>query len=337
MAIQRPYIRKLRYSVQILFLLFTVFIGYRFYTFVLHFEDPAVPFVQKPPSVEAFLPISGLMSLKYFLFTGSIEPFHPASLILFVAIIAVSLAMKKGFCGWICPVGTLSEWFWKSGQRLFGRNFRAGYIADICLRSIKYMLMALILLLIGVAMSPNMMVLFFISDYYKAVDVRMMNFFTDMSTITFLVLISLVGLSFVYKNFWCRYLCPYGALLGLLSRFSPVKVKRNEENCIHCHSCSENCPSLIDVENKTMVSSAECFCCMTCVSNCPSEGALDLTLKTGKERRTVKPYLYPAILLLIFYIIIILGMITGKWHSQMPYEEYKRIIPEISEKADHQS
>ena len=326
---ERKYIRTLRYVVQFAFLLVVLFIGYRFYQFVQHFEAPGHPFVQRPPSVDAFLPIGGLMAFKYFLFTGIIEPVHPSGFILFVAILGVSLVMKKGFCGWICPVGTLSQYIWMAGERILGKNFKIGKTTDIILRSLKYILLSLFILLIGVAMATNMMLLFFITDYYKIVDVRMMKFFTDMSTLTLWILVALVVLSLLYKNFWCRYLCPYGALLGLLSRFSPFKIRRNEEKCIHCHACTSHCPTLIDVEKNDVIKSEECFGCMTCVSRCPSEGALDLSLRLGKKVRTISPSLYPVILIVLFYLVIGIGMASGKWHSQIPYEEYQRLIPEL--------
>ncbi len=326
---QRAYIRILRYAVQFAFLLLTLFIGYRFYQFVLHFEAPGHPFVPRPPSVDAFLPIGGLMAFKYFLLTGIIEPVHPSGFVLFVAILGVSLMVKKGFCGWICPIGTISQYVWMAGEKIAGKNFKIEKTTDVILRALKYILLSLFLLLIGVAMAPNMMLLFFITDYYKVVDVRMMKFFTEMSTLTLWVLIALVTLSMIYKNFWCRYLCPYGALLGLLGRFSPFKIRRNEEKCIHCHSCTRHCPTLIDVEKKDVIKSAECFGCMTCVSRCPAEGALDLSVRSRKKIHTIKPYLYPVILLVLFYLIIGVGMAAGKWHSQIPYEEYHRLIPEL--------
>jgi len=71
---------------------------------------------------------------------------------------------------------------------------------------------------------------------------------------------------------------------------------------------------------------------MTCVSSCPSKGALDITLKTGKNRKAFKPYLYPVMLALIFYLVIGIGIASGKWKSQIPYEEYKRIVPELVKK-----
>jgi polyferredoxin len=329
MAEPNKYLRPLRYSVQAGFLLLTFFIGYRFYQFVQQFLIPGHPLVQRPASVDAFLPIGGLMAFKYFLFTGIIEPIHPSGFIMFVAILGVSLVMKKGFCGWICPIGTVSQYVWMIGEKIIGRNFRIEKFTDISLRSLKYILLGIFLLLIGVAMAPNMMVLFMITDYYKVVDVRMMKFFTEMSSLTMWILIALAALSVLYKNFWCRYLCPYGALLGLLSRLSPFKVRRVEDKCINCHSCTRHCPTMIDVESKRVVKSEECFGCLTCVSHCPSQGALDLTYKFGKKSGVVRPWLFPVLLVALFYLVIGIGMITDKWNSKIPYEEYQQLIPEV--------
>jgi polyferredoxin len=334
---QRRYLRFLRYAVQFCFLALTVFIGYRFYQFVRHFEVVGQPFVQRPSSVDGFLVIGGLMAFKFFLLTGIVEPVHPSGFIMFVSILGVSLVMKKGFCGWICPVGTLSQYVWMAGEKIFGRNFRIGPFTDISLRSIKYVLLGLFLFLIGIAMPPNMMALFFIADYYKIVDVRMLKFFTEMSLLTMWVLIALGVLSLLYKNFWCRYLCPYGALLGLLSRVSPFKVRRNEEKCIHCHACTKHCPTFIDVEKKEVVKSEECFGCLTCVSRCPADGALDLTVRAGKRVHIVQPWLFPVLLIVLFYLVIGIGVATDKWHSKVPYEDYKQLIPEVQKEYSNVS
>lgn len=335
MAVGRRQIRTLRYAVQTFFLLLSISIGYQFYNFVAQLQVGGSTMIQRPPSVDAFLPIAGLMSFKYFLFTGNIEPFHPAALVMFVAIAGVSLVMKKGFCGWICPLGTVSQVFWMAGEKIFGRNFRMQEYADIALRSVKYMVMALFLVLIGVAMRPEMMVLFFVSDYYRIVDVKTMEFFTMMSATVLWVLLGIGVLSLLYKNFWCRYLCPYGALLGLLSRMSPVKISRNSEACSHCGACSANCPSLINIEEKDVVGSAECFACLTCVSHCPSKGALEVTLKKRKERMAFRPFLYPLILVLLFYLVIGAGMVTGHWRSHMPASEYSKIMNDKSLPGSH--
>ncbi len=335
MKSSRTYLRPLRYLVQAGFLLLTLFIGYRFYQFVQYYEAPGHAFVERPSSVDAFLPIGGLMAFKYFFLTGTVDPVHPSGFIMFVAILGVSLVMKKGFCGWICPIGTVSQYVWMAGERIFGRNFRIAGFTDISLRSFKYVLMGLFLLFIGV-MPMWSMAMFFIGDYYKTVDVRMMKFFTEMTTVTMWVLIALGGLSLLYKNFWCRYLCPYGALAGLLSKLSPVKIRRNEEKCAHCHACTTHCPTNIDVEKETVVASAECFGCLTCVSRCKAAGALDLTVTAGKKTSVVKPWLFPIALLALFYLVVGLGMATGKWHSKVPEEDYKQLIPEVQKEYSQQ-
>lgn len=230
-------------------------------------------------------------------------------------------------------MGSISQWSWMAGKRLIGRNFMMWRHTDLVLRSVKYALMAFFIFVIWGRMPQTALEEFFLSDYYKIADIKTMKFFTDMSTATVWSLVGIGGLSLLYKNFWCRYLCPYGALLGLISQLSPVKINRSEKNCSHCHSCTRNCPALIDVEKQGAVKSAECFACMTCISVCPSEGALAITFNTGRKRDKFSPYIYPALLILLFSLIIGGGVTTGKWNSQLTYEEYRRLIPETSNLA----
>ncbi len=327
MKLKGRQIRLLRYTIQLWFLLFSIYIGYSFFLFVRHFETAgASSFVSRPASVEGFLPIAGFMSFKYFLLTGIIEPIHPAALFIFMAALAVSLIFKKGFCGWICPVGTLSQYFWMAGEKLFGKNFRLPKWADLPLRSIKYLAMAFFVVMIGLIIRTSMMVLFFITDYYKIVDVRTMKFFTEMSTTTAVFLVVVGLLSLFYKNFWCRYLCPYGALLGLVSRLSPSKITRNEDKCVHCGNCSKHCPALIDVEHQKEVTSVECFGCLTCVSHCKGKGALEMTFRVPKFRKVLRPLGYIAGLLVVFYFFVVVAMATGHWHGGVSYEEYMKLL-----------
>jgi len=106
-----------------------------------------------------------------------------------------------------------------------------------------------------------------------------------------------------------------------------VKVRRTEEKCVHCRACSRHCPSLLDVEQMDLVSSPECFGCLTCVSRCPSPGAIDLAVGFGKNRRTLRPLVYPVLLFLLFYGGIGVGMLTDTWQSKVHYDDYRKIIP----------
>ena len=330
--IDRSYIRYIRYAVQWSVFLFLIYAGYKFYLFVEYFSASDISSVNaesillsRPPSVEGFLPIGALMSFKLWISEGIFDRIHPAGLVIFLAAILMALILKKGFCGWICPVGALSDITWKLGRKISGRNFRIHRYADYTLRSLKYILMLFFIYVIVVKMPPSAILQFLEGDYYKIADVKMLYFFTEMTKVTFITLLILFLLSIFYKNFWCRYLCPYGALLGLISLCSPLKITRNEDACIHCEKCTDNCPSLLPVEKKNRIRSPECTGCLTCVSHCPSRGALDIALP---RKITLKPLIFAVMIVTLFFGTIGIGKIAGKWKSAVTYEEYKRIIPQ---------
>lgn len=320
----RAYLKKIRYAFQWGLFALVVYGGWRFYLFTEHFISGAPP-VKRPPLVEGFLPIGSLMSLKFWVITGTFDPVHPAGLAIFLAAMVMSLALKKSFCGWVCPVGTLSELLYKLGEKIFGRNFNIHPYLDYPLRSLKYILMALFLYVVIVQMAGWMILSFLVSQYWKIADVKMLRFFTDMGTATAVTLIVLIALSIPFRNFWCRYLCPYGAFVGLLSYASPWKITRSEEACIHCHRCTKNCPSLLNVEKMERVTSPECTGCLTCVSNCPSRGALEVATPKGTPLR---PAVFAALVALVFFGIVGTAKITGHWETAISYEEYKQLIPQ---------
>src|SRR5210317_2140562 len=102
-------IRLLRTLVQAGFTLFCLYTGYRFYLFYLWGTGQSLTYVPRPPSVEAFLPISALVGLKRLVLSGHYDMIHPAGLTIFLAAIFIAILLRKGFCGWICPVGFASN------------------------------------------------------------------------------------------------------------------------------------------------------------------------------------------------------------------------------------
>ncbi|MCV5403723.1 4Fe-4S binding protein, partial [Escherichia coli] len=84
---------------------------------------------------------AGLMNLKYSLTTGQLPSVHTAAMLLLAAFIIISLLLKKAFCSWLCPVGTLSEFIGDLGKKLFGRQFAPPRWLDIPLRAVKYLLL----------------------------------------------------------------------------------------------------------------------------------------------------------------------------------------------------
>ncbi|MFZ2948643.1 MAG: 4Fe-4S binding protein [Desulfuromonadaceae bacterium] len=301
-------------------------IGIRFGMFVSSAESgAAAPLVSRPPGVEGFLPIGALTSLKYWLVSGTIHPVHPAALVIFLTILLMSLLAKKSFCSWLCPVGTLSEVAHKLGRQVFGRNFRIWLWLDLLLRGIKYLLLLLFVTAILLRMSAESLVTFLDAPYWAVSDVKMLHFFTKMSGTTIAVLAALTFLSFFYRMFWCRYLCPYGALLGLASLFSPFKIRRDAAGCTGCQRCSAICPSGLVVHSCTAVSSPECTGCLTCVANCPEQDVL--AMRPAFWQRPLPVWVFPAAVVSIFMAGIGAGMVSGHWHSSLSYADYQRLIP----------
>ena len=323
-------ISRIRTIIQWCFMAWTIGIGVRFGMFIAATEQGnSQPFFARPPGVEGFLPIGALTSLKYWLVSGTIHPVHPAALVIFLSILFMSLLAKKSFCSWICPVGTLSEAAYKMGGRLFGRNFRMWRWLDIVLRGIKYLLLLLFIKLILLDMPIDALGGFLDAPYWAVSDIKMLHFFTRMSVTTVVVLAILTFLSLLYKNFWCRYLCPYGALLGLVSLASPFKIRRDKAGCTDCRRCTAVCPSNLAVHSSTAVSSPECTGCLTCVTNCPEQNVLAMQPLFWKQ--PLPFWVFPAVVIVIFLAGIGAGMVSGHWHSSLNYSDYQQLLPLVPE------
>lgn len=317
-----------RSAVQLAFALLCIWIGVEFTLFMKWGQsNGAAAFVARPPGVEAFLPISALISLSYWIQTGVINAVHPSGMFILIAILSISLLLKKAFCSWVCPIGTLSESLWMLGQKLFRGTLRVPRLLDYPLRSLKYFLLLFFLSSI-VQMSVEDLRLFIHSPYNKMADVKMYLFFADISTFALWTILILMVLSVVIKNFWCRYLCPYGALLGALSWLSPLKITRNTKTCVDCELCTKACPANIAVHKHTRVWSDECTSCLACAEVCPVKDTLGLQLT--RRGRIVPPWIFASLLAGVFIATVGLAMLVGHWHNSISREEYLRRFQQLS-------
>jgi polyferredoxin len=313
----------LRSTIQLAFVLLCIWIGVEFYLFMQWgMSNGQTVFTERPPGAEGFLPISALMSLKYWLQTGIINNVHPSGLFIFIAIVAISLVMKKAFCSWLCPIGTLSESLWMLGKKLFKRDFNTPRWVDYPLRSLKYLLLFFFAYSIW-QMDVFSLEEFIHSPYNKVADIKMYQFFANISTFALWTIIAMMALSFVIKNFWCRFLCPYGALLGIAGWLSPLKITRNKSTCVDCELCTKACPSNIKVHNTKRVWSDECMSCMLCVEACPVKSTLDVRV-SSLSKVAVPNWVLGSLVAGLFVAITGMAILTGNWQNGISQEEYQR-------------
>jgi polyferredoxin len=318
-------IQRYRFIIQIIFAIICIWIGIEFSLFVKSLERGDANLISsRPAGVEAFLPISSLMSVYYFLLSGEIHSAHPAGFFIFLAIIGVSFVVGKSFCSWICPIGLLSEvvgdFSDKIYKKIFRRRVKLPSIVDYPLRSLKYLLLVFFVYSIFFSMTTTALKYFLDSPYNKISDIKMYYFFAEISQFSLIVISILFVLSILVRNFWCRYLCPYGALLGLISFLSPTKIKRNVSSCIDCELCSKVCPSFIKVEKVVTVRSDECTSCFNCIDVCPVANTLEVKTKVVEKKVSKKTLIFAIVILYI--AITSIGILTNNWQSNISREEY---------------
>lgn len=117
------------------------------------------------------------------------------------------------------------------------------------------------------------------------------NFWSDEVTIGGLIVLGIIILSSLFiERPWCKYACPFGALVGLTNFFSIFKIRRNQSSCISCNACTKACPMNIDVAKKTVVIDHQCIRCGICTSDdqCPIPQTVELKVNKYKEIRDAK-------------------------------------------------
>lgn len=321
--LKRKPVQIARYAIQAVFLLFSLYIGLQFYQFYDHFvTNGKTPFVERPAAIEGFLPISALVALKVWLTSGDFDVIHPAGLVLLSFFVGAAILLLKSFCSWICPVGTANELIAWVGRKIFKRNFDMPKWLAWLLTPIKYVLL---LFFIGMVLQMDIFSAksFLTDNYNKVSDVKMLLLFLNISGFTLKFIIIIFILSLFFRNFWCRFLCPYGAFIGLGSIFRLTKIERNVDTCTNCEMCTKVCPQRLKVHEVEKVTSLNCSACMSCVEACPIKDTLNMTV----AKKKVNKWFVPVTFFVLFFIVIGAAKMTGHWNTIITYSEWKQLIP----------
>jgi polyferredoxin len=313
------------------------------------------------PDFEAYCPFGGIQALGSYLTMDSLSCSMTSTQIMMgVALFIGIVLFSRLFCGYICPLGTVSEWIGKLGDRLKVRITPTGWI-DYALRFFKY---ALLFLTFYYTLKSSELFCKKFDPYYAVAS----GFDSDVALLwALLAIVALVLGSFFMRLFWCRYLCPLGALsaifkfsywfLGVMALYvilllfgldipylyplivitaggyileitrmekvrpDPVHITRNTDSCIDCGLCSVKCPQGIDVANMVKVTHTDCTLCGDCLYACPEKNTLQINRKNMKW--------LPG---LVLGLLIILGIVAGTLF-ELPTIAQKWGTPEQIESA----
>ena len=200
--------------------------------------------------------------------------------------VALTLAFGRVFCGWICPLGTLQQACGYLAHRKLKTAERLKLSRYHPAQKVKYYLLAVVLgmaawgllgpqsgasvqtgLLDPISLvhrTMNLVLLPLAGGVHAVGPVAARGF--DGAWLIGLVFAVILGLTLMVPRFYCRFICPLGALLGLLSRWSIWRIGQHAEHCTACLSCGKDCEGACAPEGKIRV--PECLMCMNCFHGC---------------------------------------------------------------------
>ncbi len=266
------------------------------------------------PSIHSICPFGGLEAIYQILAGGEfIKKTNTANMVLLSGTIILAILFGRYFCGWLCAIGFLQELFGKAGKMFLKRTLLVPSVIDKPLRYLKYILLA------GTLFFTWKMADLVIAPYdpfaaYAHIPAGLGELLGEFLAGSIILAATLL-LSVFYDRVFCKYLCPMGAFLGLISKISGFKIIRDTATCINCNKCTVSCPGNIPVARMDSVKSTECINCLECVTACPTR---KLTLKPVVFGKYIRPVFLGTAGLAIYLGIIGAANIAGIWKTTEP-------------------
>jgi len=234
----------------------------------------AIPILSSA-SLHAICPFGGVVSVFQFITSGTyVRKIHSAAFILMGIVFALTVFLGPVFCGWVCPLGSIQEWFGKIGKKIFKHRFNRliPYKFDRYLHYLRYLMLGWVVYMTAVT---GTLVFSDIDPYFA-----LFNFLRSEVAIGGVIILAvLLVLSLIVERPFCKYACPYGEVLGVFNLLRIFKIRRRPSTCIDCKACDRSCPMNIPVSTSGAVRHHQCITCLECTSEqaCPVENTVELT------------------------------------------------------------
>lgn len=290
----------------------SIFLGLIGYVAIRPLFDPAYV-----SDFEAYCPFGGIASLGSKLSQGTMScNMSETQVLLGIGVLVGVIIIGKLFCSYVCPIGSVTEWLGKIGEK-FKIRMEMPTMVDRPLRALKYVILFAALYY---TMTSSELFCKEFDPYFASV-----NLFNNTDMVLYLAIpafvLTILGAIF-FRLFWCKYLCPLGAisniflniagaaviillfiianyfgaglnyvwlLLGLVlvglanelgfmkSFLMPLpKIIRNTDICSECGICDEECPQGIIISKFEKVNHIDCNLCSDCIHACPDTKSLTI-------------------------------------------------------------
>lgn len=237
-----------------------------------------IPFLSQA-SLHTLCPYGGVVTVYNLVTAGTfVQKIHSSALILMGIVFFLAILFGPVFCGWVCPLGSIQEWIGKAGRKLFKNRYN--HLVPVKLdRIMRYFRYVVLIMSVYVTARSGLLLFERVDPYYA-----LFKFWSEEVAVSALIVLGVtLVLSLFVERPWCKYACPYGALLGLTNKISIFKIKRSSATCIDCGKCDRGCPMNIEVSKKGAVTDSSCIRCYQCTSenNCPIPDTV--TMKAGRN------------------------------------------------------
>ncbi len=192
-------------------------------------------------------------------------------IILVFMVFLITMLWGRFFCGFLCSFGMIQELIFFFSKRIILKKVQIPKRFDYIMKFLKYVILVLItagvwLLALPVDSSWNPWGVFgmLVSGNFSLVS-------SSIPTVGFALLLAIAAGSLFVERFFCRYLCPLGALLAVVSGKRLYKIRRQSDSCTNCGLCTRSCSMGIEIPENDAVVSRECIQCMQCLAICPKD------------------------------------------------------------------